>query len=105
MAHENSKGYFAYLPSTLTAEKAKSINAIYQFDVDGGGTWVVDLTKDADWVSEGPSAASQCTISISEANFVDLVNGKLPSTAAFMQGKLKIKGNMGLAMKLANVLK
>jgi putative sterol carrier protein len=35
---------------------------------------------------------------------VDMVTGKLDPTMAFMSGKIKIKGDMGLAMKLQTIL-
>lgn len=96
------------LPSKLEANpgKTESVNAVYQFNISGddGGTWVVDLTQDSDWVSEGPSDDAQCTVTVSGKDFVDMYTGKLPGPQAFMMGKLKIEGDMGLAMKLGNVL-
>jgi len=86
--------------------KAQSINAVYQFNItgDGGGTWVIDFTKDEEWVTEGPSEDADCTVTVSDGDFVDMVSGKLPGPQAFMMGKLKIEGDMGLAMKLGQVL-
>ena len=100
------KEYFDGLNAKLDADTAQSVNAVYQFDIEGenGGSWVVNLTKGSDWVSEGPSEDSQCTIKVAESDFIDMVEGRLPGTQAFMMGKLKIEGNMGLAMKLGNVL-
>ncbi len=92
------------LPTKLeaNAESVRTVNAIYQFNIDGdnGGTWVVDLTKENDFVSEGPSESPDCTVSMKEADFVSMIEGKLPGPQAFMMGKLKIQGDMGLAMKL-----
>jgi len=92
------------LPAKLeaNADSVKSVNAVYQFNIDGdeGGTWVVDLTKDGDFVSEGPAEDADCIVTMKEGDFVDMWNGKLPGAQAFMMGKLKIKGDMGLAMKL-----
>ncbi len=95
------------LPNKLSANPdSTAANAIYQFNIDGdaGGTWVVDLTKDADYVTEGESDGAQCTITMKESDFVDLWTGKLAGPQAFMMGKLKIKGDMGLAMKLQSFL-
>ncbi|MBH24006.1 MAG: sterol-binding protein [Myxococcales bacterium] len=103
------KSYFEEsLPATLAKdpEGSKSVGAVYQFIINGdnGGTWVVNLTKDSDWVSAGPSDDAQCSITMEEGDFMDLVTGKLPGMQAFMLGKLKIEGDMGLAMKLQQVL-
>lgn len=87
-------------------DKAKALNAIYQFDISGptGGTWTVALKADNLGVTAGPAGAPGCTISMTDKDFVDLVSGKLQGQAAFMSGKLKIKGDMGLAMKLQQVI-
>jgi putative sterol carrier protein len=84
--------------------KARAINAVYQFNLTGdqGGTWTVDCT-----VPGAKSGATQnpgCTFTISDTDFVDLVQGRLNPQMAFMAGKLKIGGNMALAMKLPQVL-
>jgi putative sterol carrier protein len=95
------------LPEKLEGnDKARSADAVYVFDIDGdnGGTWTVDLTTDSDFVTEGGSDDADCTISMKEDDFVKLWEGKLPGAQAFMMGKLKIQGDMGLAMKLQNFL-
>ena len=103
------KEYFEEkLPKLLEEhpEKAKSINAIYQFDISGdaGGTWTVDLTENPG-VSAGASESAQCTVSASDNDFVDLLTGKLNAQMAFLQAKLKISGEIGLALKLQGILK
>ena len=53
----------------------------------------------------GPVREPNITITMAASDFLDLVDGKLDGTMAFMSGKLKVKGDMGLAMKLQNVLR
>lgn len=81
-------------------EQAKQIGAVYKFvlDGDGGGTWVMNL-KDDPGVKEGDGEA-QCTIKMAAKDYVDMVEGKANGQQLFFTGKLKIEGDMGLAMKL-----
>ncbi len=62
-------------------------------------SWLVDLKSGNGSLSESEDKAD-CMITISDADFVQLVDGKLNPQQAFMQGKIKIKGNMMLAQKL-----
>jgi putative sterol carrier protein len=86
--------------------RASSIGAIYQFNITGddGGSWTVDLTKTEGWINAGEAENAECTITMTSEDFVDMITGKLAGPQAFMQGKLKIAGNMALAMKLSNIL-
>jgi putative sterol carrier protein len=87
-------------------DEVTKVNAIYQFDItgDNGGKWWVDTTKSGGEVGEGENQEAKCTITMTDSDFVDLVEGKLNGQMAFMTGKLKIKGDMSLAMKLGSVL-
>lgn len=86
-------------------ELAQKINAIYQFEISGddGGTWTVDLVNSK--VHEGEDANAKCTVKTKSEDFMKIVNGQLNAQMAFMSGKLKIGGDMGLAMKLGDLLK
>ena len=95
------------IPETLTknADKVGAINSKYKFVIagDGGGTWVVDLTAKPPKCTEGEGDAN-CTVEVGSADFTQIIDGKLNSQMAFMSGKLKIKGDMGLAMKLGQII-
>ncbi|MGC3999600.1 MAG: SCP2 sterol-binding domain-containing protein [Anaeromyxobacter sp.] len=82
------------------------INAVYQFNISGpgGGAWTVDCTAPGGKVTEGAVTAAKCTVAATDADFLAIVNGKLNPQMAFMSGKLKIQGDMGLAMKLQQIL-
>lgn len=98
---------FDGIEERLNPEKAKKINASYLFDIggEGGGKWFADLTKESGpWITQGEGDA-KCTITVPKAeDWVAIASGDLKPTAAFMQGKLKVKGDMSLAMKLQGLL-
>ena len=91
------------LADPVAGAKAKEIDAIYQFNVSGenGGKWVVDLKNGKAYAGE---ATADCTIDVAAQDFVNLYQGKVAGPQLFMMGKLKVSGNMGLAMKLGSVL-
>ena len=97
-----------HIPAKLLAKPdvVGKIAAVYQFNIagPGGGTWSVDCTQPGGKVQAGPVGNAKCTVSATEQNFLDIVNGKLNAQMAFMSGKLKIQGDMGLAMKLQQIL-
>jgi len=97
-----------HIPAKLQAKPdvVAKINAIYQFNISGpgGGTWAVDCTQPGGKVSAGAVPNARCTVAATDQYFLDIVNGKLNPQMAFMSGKLKIQGDMGLAMKLQQIL-
>ena len=54
-------------------------------------------------VQPGKHAAPNITITMKESDYLDMINGKLNGQMAFMTGKLKIAGDMGLALKLQSL--
>lgn len=102
----STKEVFTQMNDRLTPEKAEKINATYLFDIEGE-KWFADLTKsEGPWISEGSDdTEAKCTITVAKAeDWVNIADGKMNPTAAFMQGKLKVKGDMSLAMKLQGLL-
>ena len=98
---------FNEMNGRLNAEKAKKINSTYLFDIGGdtGGKWFADLTKEAGPWIEKKDGEAKCTITVPKAeDWVSIASGKMNPTSAFMQGKIKVKGDMSLAMKLQTLL-
>ncbi|MEK7790977.1 MAG: SCP2 sterol-binding domain-containing protein [Deltaproteobacteria bacterium] len=86
---------------------SKEVNAIYQFNVTGaqGGNWHISLNSSQNSVVCGITESPSCTITIADQDLVSLVQGTLNPQLAFMTGKLKVKGDFGLALKLGKILK
>ena len=96
---ESVQEFFNGLPSRVDASKTQGMNNSYLFNVDGAGKWLVDVRDGQVNVREGGDSAD-VTISASEENFQKIVSGELNPTSAYMTGKIKVKGDMGAAMKL-----
>ena len=77
--------------------------AIIKFDFGDQGKVVLDATQIPNLVSTSDSE-SDCTMVISIENFMALADGTLDGASAFMSGRLKIQGDMGIAMKLGAIL-
>lgn len=82
---------------------ASNFGAVYKFVLEGagGGQWLVDL-KGAPGVRAGDGPAD-CTITLSAQDFVDLIEGRANGQQLYFQGKLRIDGDLGLALKLQNL--
>ena len=91
--------FFEKLPSRVVPEKTAGMNNSYVFAIDGAGTWTVRVADGAVTVDEGDTGGD-CTISTSAEVFERILAGEQNPTAAYMTGKLKVKGDMGAAMKL-----
>ena len=75
------------------------MTASYRFEIDGAGTWLVDVDGGKVTVSENEGDAD-ATITTSAETFMKIANREQNPTAAYMAGKLKVKGDLGQAMKL-----
>ena len=92
--------FFEGLPERVPAERIAGMSNTYVFDVEGAGTWRVAIADGSIDVTEGASEDADVTFSASEENFEKIVSGEQNPTTAYMTGKLKIRGDMGAAMKL-----
>jgi putative sterol carrier protein len=91
--------FFDTLPTRIDPSKTAGMNNSYLFDIDGAGKWKVDVEDGNVKVMEGAEDAD-VTITASEETFDKIVSGEQNATSAYMTGKLKVKGDMGAAMKL-----
>ena len=96
---DSVQDFFQNLEARADSSKTAGMTNSYVFDIEGAGQWKVDVDDGKVTVTEGGGDAD-ATISASQEVFEKIVAGEQNPTSAYMTGKLKIKGDMGAAMKL-----
>ena len=89
---------------SAAASAGPSLGKSVKIDFGDAGKIFIDWTQGANVVSNDDSAAD-ATVQIAMDDLVAMAKGELDPMAAFMQGKMKIQGDMMLAQKLAPLLK
>jgi len=99
------KDSFDAMATRFRADKSAGTNAVIQYDVsgDGGGTWHAVIKDATCTVNSGAGTSPTLTLQISAQDWLDMLSGKQSGQMLFMSGKLKVKGDMGLAMKLGSM--
>lgn len=98
---------FKVIQSSLNSDVVKSMQGIYQFELSGenAGVWHLDLKNENGSAGQGEAPKkADVVMSLDSGDFVKMFAGKLKPTMAFMSGKLKIKGDMALAIKLEKLM-
>ena len=99
---ETVQEFFQNLESRADSSKTAGMTNSYVFEIEGAGEWKVDVDDGKVTVTEGGGDAD-ATITTSGETFEKIVAGEQNPTTAYMTGKLKIKGDMGAAMKLQKI--
>ena len=99
----NVQEIFDNICTTFKPDKAAGESALFQFDFSGpaGGKYWMKVADGTCQASNGdaPSKADITLLSSAE-DWIAIANGELNPMTAFMAGKVKVQGNMGLALKL-----
>jgi putative sterol carrier protein len=88
-------------------ERAAGVDAVVQYHLTGeeGGDWIITIKDGTCKVAEGVAENPKMTMTADAREFGDILLGKIDGMAAFMQGKLQLKGDLNLAMKLTSFFK
>jgi len=99
------QGVFDGMRQSFQAEKAKGVHARYQWELSGpdGGQWWIDVDDGKYKMGKGKISNPNVTLLARDKDWVAISNGKLGGTWAYMTGRLKIRGDQGLARKLGEI--
>lgn len=102
---ENCEETLHLMHKSFRSEIAGNLQASYLFDISGakGGKWTLEIKNGQCDLISGSCTSPTVTISISDQDWIAISQGKLNSQMAFMMGKLRVSGDMSLAMKLQSM--
>lgn len=86
------------LPVAINPQATAGVNRTIQFNISQPA--YVSIHDGACDVTQGTAEAADLSLAMSDDDLVSLLTGKLDGMAAMMTGRLKLKGDMGLATQL-----
>ena len=95
------------MPGALIPEKAQGVDAVIQFKFTGteASDWNATIKDGKVDVSRGTHPSPRMTLTADSSDYVKIFTGELDGMQAFMQGKIKLAGDLNLAMKLMQMFK
>ena len=107
MSDPTVSDFMARMGAALIPGKAAGIDAAIQLALTGAqaANWFITIKDGQCTVDQGIAPAAKLTVSADSTDFIKIFSGQMDGMQAFMQGKLKVSGDMGLAMKLMGMFK
>ena len=95
------------MPGAFLPEKAPGLDAVIQFKFTGAeaGNWNATIKDGKVTIAQGEHASPKMTLTADSSDYVKIFTGEIDGMQAFMQGKLKLAGDLNLAMKLMQMFK
>jgi putative sterol carrier protein len=99
------KEIFAQMPGAFLPEKAAGLNKTIVIDLngEGGGQWTIKLADGNISIDEGEDASPHLALRMAATDFVDLIHGRANPMNLFMAGKVRVEGDVTLAMKFQDL--
>jgi NAD(P)-dependent dehydrogenase (short-subunit alcohol dehydrogenase family)/putative sterol carrier protein len=93
---ETPSAVFEAMPGAFKPDAASGVNVVFQYIISGagGGNWSCAIRNQSCSVATGQHDSPTCTLKIADADFLDMMNGKLNPMLAYTSGKLKIEGDI-----------
>jgi putative sterol carrier protein len=98
---------FEKIPSRFDSAAWGDRDAVFQFEVSGteAGQWFAAVKGGELTLGKGAAmAVPDMTVNAASEDLLGIINGELNAVSAFMQGKVKLDGDLSLAMKLQTLL-
>jgi len=103
VSYESPQAFFAALAANADASRASDLDASYRFEIEGAGTWRVDVRNGRVTVDQS-DAAADCVVETDEETFLEVVRQEQNPMGAYMAGRIRVAGDMGLALRLRDLL-
>jgi len=103
VTYESAQQFFEDLAARADPSRAGDLSASYRFDIAEKGSWHVDVENGAVTVTESQEPAD-CVIATDEQTFLAVVRNEQNPMGAFMTGKIRVEGDMGLALRLRDLV-
>ena len=102
---DDVKEIFDEMPGAFLPEKAAGMNKTIQIDLngEGGGQWAIKIADGVISVDKGRADAPNLTLRMDAGDYVDLAHGRANAMGLFMAGKVKVEGDISLAMKFQEI--
>ena len=99
------EGFFSSLPDRLDQDQFKGMNAVFQFSIrDKDTAWHLSLNDGRPTIHEGPASAPHLTSTMDALDWQALLNGETSLSTLLQHGRLRLQGDVALAVKLHSLL-
>jgi putative sterol carrier protein len=107
MADSPISEFMSRMGTAFNPEKAAGIDGSIQLTLTGNqpDEWFITIKDNQCTINQGMATSPNLTVSAESVNLMKIFSGELDGMQAFLQGKLRIKGDINLAMKLMNLFK
>jgi putative sterol carrier protein len=103
MTARGAREFFEQLPERVGADRAADLGASYRFDLEGAGSFHLSVEEGRVVVRE-EEAPADCIVRTSEDVFLEIVHGERNPVTAYLTGKVKVEGDVGLLLALKDTL-